>query len=414
MLDRVKVELIAKNINEKLKLKDSKPSIKDTLKKINPSAQNLNGNLAGYVNLLLITACEFNFLQEFHELLALQPLENIDQPIMIENSEEIDNWRDNGKPLLGLAAFHGQIEIVKYLIEVKLANINAKDVNGNSPLHQVVYGDSYPFNHYNFGNSHESVAEYLIQNGGDLSVKNNKQETPYDCTKTNAPLSIENMVGRRFITNTDPARYYADKVRPVFEERLKRLERAKNDPTIFLGVRTNRTEAKDYEIFRLEQAVEEYVCNNKISYGYISLNQLIGKLDNLSEKEWAHFRMVISSNKPAPYSFKYRPIWDQIPNITKKSALIGLIVSIGIYYVSHDILKSVASGFLSAYFAWQILTELACKNNSLQRDVQENRVNNLLQHDRFLKPIPRRISEIRQLNHIQNELDQLGSNYNLS
>lgn len=424
MLNRVK--LIAEKINEKLKdnyfldnlFKHSqgRPFTKNISKKINSYIENAsesNEQLIRCINFLLKISCEFNLLREVHELLELNIIKNIDQPIIFENlhtEKNEDTYSDNGKTLLGIAGFHGHIELVKYFIEVRLASVNAQDMYGNTSLHQVVYGDSYPFNNSNYGTSHDSVTNYLIQHDGDLSIKNSEQNTPYDCTKWCAPLSIENMTGRRFITNTGSALYYADKVRPAFEEELKKLDQVKNNPHMII-FKIGRTQAKDYDVFRLEHAIEAYVNSNKISYGYADLNQLFETLDNLSEQQWKHFRMVISSNKPEPYSFKYGPIWNQIPNITKKSALIGLLASIAIYHATHDILLSVTTGSLSAVFAWKILTEMACKNNLERRSVQEKRVNNLLQHDRFFKSRPS-MREIQQLNEIQDELDQLGNNSN--
>ncbi len=83
-----------------------------------------------YLHLLLGIACEFNLLNEVHALLELNLFNDVNQPLQLPQGTS-----NHGATLLGLSAFNGHIELVSYLVEVRLANINAKDANGDTPLH---------------------------------------------------------------------------------------------------------------------------------------------------------------------------------------------------------------------------------------------------------------------------------------
>ncbi|MBA2654399.1 MAG: ankyrin repeat domain-containing protein [Gammaproteobacteria bacterium] len=360
------------------------------------------------VHFLLKTAAELNMGAELHQLLSLNQLDDINDFLLFETSVTADaeNDDDNGKTLLGITAFHGHIDLVRYLAEVKLANLNAQDMHGNTPLHQVVYGDSYPVNKRSFGSAHEEVATYLIQHCADIKIKNKKQLTPYVCAKLGAPLKIESMIGKRLTAYT-AAPNYAHKVRTILEQELYTLERIRFDKTGQFFFKTIITHPIDYPVFRLEYAISQHVAKGTTPYGYPNLKQIFTSLDSLSENEWHDLQRIISSQKPEPWSFKYGIITDQLAKITKQSVGIGLVSFLLIQYSAQDILIAVLVGALSAMFAWQCLTEVAYKAEVKQRGVQTDRVNELLKHNRFFAPEGPRSLQIANLNSIERELQAL-------
>ncbi|MEO8964718.1 MAG: ankyrin repeat domain-containing protein [Gammaproteobacteria bacterium] len=345
--------------------------IKDIDRSVTKAEESKYENINDLTQVLVITASEFDMLAEIHELLELNIFSNIDSPIQFKEKNP-----SNGKTLLGISAFHGHIDLVKYLVEVRLTDINAKDFHGNTALHQVTQGDSFPFHNSNFGTFHKEVAEYLIQYGADLPQRNQENQTAFDKTKWCAPLSLERAVGRRFITNTGSAIYYADKVRPVFETELKKQ---------FTLTTNRKMKAEDYKQFCLQHASEEYVKNGILVYGFSTLDQLCKVLNNLSAEEWKQMRMIIESQKPEPYSFKYGPISDQIPKIIKQSVAIGILTALLFYYETQSIIISAGAGLISATLAWSFLSERATQQDLQVRNNQLQRASTLLSHDRFFK-----------------------------
>ncbi len=226
------------------------------------------------------------------------------------------------------------------------------------------------------------VAKYLIRNRGDLSIRNDKQQTPYDNTKWCAPLKIEDKIGRRFITNTGSSIYYADKVRPVFKKALVRQKRNPNPQVIAVS---EERQTKDFATFCLEHAIEIYVKDKEAAFGFSSIEELYQILDSLSEEEWRHISSVISSQKPVSFSSKIGPISDQLSRIRKQSAAIGITTALFTYYATRNISLSVIAGSLSAVFAWKYLTETDYKQKINERTIREQRVSELQQHNRFFK-----------------------------
>ncbi len=137
---------------------------------------------------------------------------------------------------------------------------------------------------------------------------------------------------------------------------------------------------------RLEKTAEEYVTTGQVLTGYPTLESLYKDLDSLSKKDWESMRSIISCMAPGPYSFKYAPITDHIPVIVKQSIIVGIIASIATYYARQNILDAVVMGGVSATLAWSFLSERACKQASDKDTLLQQRVNNLLQHDRFFQP----------------------------
>ena len=168
---------------------------------------------------------------------------------------------------------------------------------------------------------------------------------------------------------------------------------------------------KGFEQFCLDHAVEEYVNDKKATFGYSSIEELYKALDSLSEQEWEYMRMIISSQEPAPYSFKFGLISDHLPKMGKQSVLLGLMVTLLIYYETQNILLSVTAGSVSAGLAWNYLTETAYKQKVNERSVKHERVSDLQQHDRFFKSsqhLP--IQQRQQLSDSHSELDRTLTN----
>lgn len=419
MKEQVELNRVASKIRKKLRDNnflanlELVPPSTELIEKIDKTIFNMNETNKDSINyclhFLLKIAVELNMLNELHELLELNLFKNIDQLLHFEEKSP-NNYSSNGKTLLGLAAFHGHFEIVSYLVEVRMADVNAKDKSGDTPLHQVVYGDSHPFNHYSYGTSHDRVADCLLNHEGDLSVKNNANQTPYGNTKWCAPLKIENIMGRRFITNIGtPKIYYADKVRPVFEKELVKRKSYERFPVTKIGER----KPQDFGEFCLDHAVKEYVERKKPGFGFSNIEEVYKALDSLPEEKLNHISRIIASQNPSPSSFKHHLISDQLSKIHKQSATLGLTFTLLTYYETRNILLSVIIGSLLAFFAWAYLTEIAYKQKVNERSGREKRVENLQEHDRFFKSSQSfGTRQIQELNNIQYELDQLSTNAN--
>ena len=95
------------------------------------------------------------------------------------------NGRDNdGRSPLHLAAFYGQVDVAESLLEYA-AEVNAADISGHTPLHQVTLGNH---DYKQFGmeswllKKHPgrviSLAQRLLESGADVNAQNKDHETP--------------------------------------------------------------------------------------------------------------------------------------------------------------------------------------------------------------------------------------------
>ncbi len=285
-----------------------------------------------------------------------------------------------GDTMLGYAAYHGHLEIVQYLVEVHMADVNVKDADGQTPLHRVVIGDAYPFDHGGNGNQHEEVAKYLIKMGADLSITNNKGRTPYDLTKWCAPLKIESLLGRRFITNTGSALYYADKVRPIFIKEQQDLE--KNIPVVTIRER----EPSLFPKFCLEHVISAYVSKNRVGYCVADKAELFNMLSDLSEEQWRHMILFITSREPAPYSFRLGLINDKWSPIAKQSILVGLATMCAVYYTTENAFLAIISGITLSKMTWDNITNSQINKVENKMKDQYARANELKLCNKFFKP----------------------------
>jgi hypothetical protein len=122
-------------------------------------------------------------------------------------------------PLLTLAAFHGHLDLVKWLVDERGADVNAVNLYGELALHFVVLGDSAPYHYHSLGHDHEGVAKFLIQKGGS-NRQNNQERTPYDLAsqprRESSWLSL--FTGAIPETTVGDIKFTASKVKPIFDE----------------------------------------------------------------------------------------------------------------------------------------------------------------------------------------------------
>lgn len=368
-----RIESIAKNISEKLN--NNNDHIKKQINyHINHIKELKENNLvnSSCIQYLLYVTCQFNMLNEMHQLLELNLYSDINQLLKPSKKHQAFAFC-NEKTLLGLACYLGHIELVKYLVEVRLAKVNQQDSQGDTPLHHAVYGDSCN----NMQNLQDKIAEYLLQHKADISIQNNQGKTPYDMTKWNSLNFVEKCIGRRLI---DPASFYydADKVRPLLQLA------AKESKTNIFFIGPQDKSAKNFEEFCLEHAIELYVQEGKIGFGFSTLEDIAKKLEELSEKPGKKMSCFIAKQEE-PYSSDLGLIGtQQLPGLIKKSVGFGIGASIITYYETQNILLSVGSGALSACLAFQYLSRGNAEKIDERHQV-EKRIGKLQEHDRFFK-----------------------------
>jgi YVTN family beta-propeller protein len=76
--------------------------------------------------------------------------------------------RDGGMTPLSTAVFHGRMEIVKFLVDRKKAEVSYRNRDGNTPLHLAAFL------------CRREMIDYLLQKGASLSQKSDRGETPID------------------------------------------------------------------------------------------------------------------------------------------------------------------------------------------------------------------------------------------
>lgn len=76
-----------------------------------------------------------------------------------------------------VAAFNGDLEHIKLLIEQGVININERDDKGSTIAHKAA------------GQGHIHILQWLIENGADLKLTNHAEETARDVAKRYAQLA---------------------------------------------------------------------------------------------------------------------------------------------------------------------------------------------------------------------------------
>ena len=159
----------------------------------------------------LIQACKTGDLKYVKNLLASGF--NINQTLFNAKSS-----------LLHYASIFGHLESVKYLIK-KGANINAKNLQGTTPLHKAVFykrnetakylidqgakindQDSYKQTALHIAVEVEDLAmiKYLLDQGADLDIKDVQNETPLDLAKYKKNYDIIELITKTMQENVQP------------------------------------------------------------------------------------------------------------------------------------------------------------------------------------------------------------------
>lgn len=81
-----------------------------------------------------------------------------------------------------MAAFNGDLDHIKLLVEQGVININERDDKGSTMAHKAA------------GQGHIHIIQWLIENGADLRVANQSGETPQDVAKRFAQLAAYKML----------------------------------------------------------------------------------------------------------------------------------------------------------------------------------------------------------------------------
>lgn len=97
----------------------------------------------------------------------------------LEAGGDVNQHNKNEDTLLHLASANGEVEIAKLLI-ARGANINAKDLQGYTPLHLVVDGDCDTSARDGKPATELPLAKLLIDSGADESAKDEDGESPRD------------------------------------------------------------------------------------------------------------------------------------------------------------------------------------------------------------------------------------------
>ena len=91
-------------------------------------------------------------------------LENV-RAFVEEDPYNVDSFNSVGMPILSWCVFHGQRDVVEYLISMD-ADVNIRDLSNNTPLHiAVLRGDV-------------SLARYLVECQANISATNSEGKTP--------------------------------------------------------------------------------------------------------------------------------------------------------------------------------------------------------------------------------------------
>ena len=115
---------------------------------------------------------------------------------LLTKNVDINGASSMGRTPLSKACWNGRIDIVKILCEQKGIIIDCPDKNGRYPLHNAVWGEygGRQGKKMNGGMSSDSpqAAQYLIQFGANVEVKDNEGDTPFMiASSTNGIESIK-------------------------------------------------------------------------------------------------------------------------------------------------------------------------------------------------------------------------------
>jgi ankyrin repeat domain-containing protein 42 len=81
-----------------------------------------------------------------------------------------------------IAAFNGDLNHLKLLVEQGVISINERDDKGCTPAHKAA------------GQGHLHILQWLIENGANVNIKNNADETPRDVAQRFAQLACSKLL----------------------------------------------------------------------------------------------------------------------------------------------------------------------------------------------------------------------------
>lgn len=311
-------------------------------------SQNIEKKIEGLHFLLNIT-CQYNLIHQLHALLELNVLSDINQSLKLSAHHSFGLFPQT---LLGIAAFHGHQEMVRYLIDVQGADENGTDCLGNTPLHQVVYGDSHPYNHASIGSSHDLVADDLLfRYSADLTLKNNEQSSAYEECLRARPWKIELLLSGKRLISTGSAFYYGDKVRPAIERKQAQLDWANRmnagRKISMIVLRDSPCDKQPFEQFRTDFAIEAHIRRDKITMGFKDLHDLVTTILALPEAEWQHAISIINTFKPEPNSGFRFPNENNI----RHGILTGMLVIAIVYILLESTELALGIGLISMWLS---------------------------------------------------------------
>nr|XP_002124556.2 ankyrin repeat domain-containing protein 42-like [Ciona intestinalis] len=194
-----------------------------------------------------------------------------------------------------VAAYKGDLVVLKALIEQGVININERDEKMSTPSHKAA------------GQGHVEVLQWLVEMGANMEIRNSSGETPFDVAKRFAQLSCVKLLGgdESDETSTDDEDYNNDEnslqvikqsknpalnrsLRKI-EELEKLLEIAKSNYKQFGGVlpEDKRKYKEEQENKRVIQELEA-----QLEYERVRRERLESELDDY-RAETAHLNLQI-------------------------------------------------------------------------------------------------------------------------
>jgi ankyrin repeat protein len=107
--------------------------------------------------------------------------------VLIENNADVNSRTSNLRTPLHIASIRGHLHIVKLLV-INDANINAKDIYGNSPIHFCAeYGRN--FQHLMIL-GHAETLSWLLEHSPVIHERNTYGKTPIDMAHNKEILQV--------------------------------------------------------------------------------------------------------------------------------------------------------------------------------------------------------------------------------
>jgi ankyrin repeat protein len=131
------------------------------------------------VNELLFIACK----SETHNNLDIVKY-------LVAQGADVEAEDDNNHTPLHKACKGGNLDVVKYLVDVQRANVNAKDKYNKTPLHNACYCRNG--RRFGLGLEGLDVVKYLVKHGADVKAKDHYNNTPLHYACRNGNLDMVN------------------------------------------------------------------------------------------------------------------------------------------------------------------------------------------------------------------------------